>query len=344
MSFRLAHIFWAIAVFAIGMANFGNVGLLVAIGVVLFWASIEYRRVIGALGWFIVLGILLVIVALLIPPLEMAREAARQSTCQPAQLALCLHNYANLYGALPVAQSRATATSPPKSWRVDALAMWENSILNPVIATYRANEPWDSANNLKIAQLPLDWHYVGCPSHPPDSPQEAVARYFAIVDPRTAWPPERGLALDEIKDDPDQTLLLIEAAGRNVPWSKPEDLTFNEAVAILTDESTAAATHYRPERYAYFYKNAHGRGINVAFASGRTAFLPLPITRELATALLTINGGEPIDMRELKRRASLQLDYAHCYAFAAFIALALLPLVRVLWLRQPTPPLASPDA
>jgi hypothetical protein len=335
MSLRLSHLFWIISVFAVAMANFGNVGLLVAIGAVLFWAAIENRKAVGVFGWLIVLGILLVIVAMLIPPLDMAREAARQATCQPAQLALALHNYDELHGALPAAHSRASASAPPQSWRVSALAMWDNPNLNPVLATYRSNERWDSANNLKIAQLPLYCDYFGCPSHPPNSPQEAVARYFAIVDPRTAWPPDRGLALSEIKDDPDQTLLLIEFAGRDVPWSKPEDLSFDEAIAILTDESTASATHRLPQPYAYFYKNAHGRGINVAFASGRTAFLPLPITRELATALLTVNGGEAIDNGDLKHRASLQLHYAHCYAFAAFIALALLPLVRV-FRRRPS--------
>jgi prepilin-type processing-associated H-X9-DG protein len=54
----------------------------------------------------------------------------------------------------------------------------------------------------------------------------------------------------------------------------------------------------------FFYKPSYGR--NVAFADGHVEFLRGPISRELAAALLTVDGGEDVaaDLERPSRTSS----------------------------------------
>ncbi|MBA3480520.1 MAG: hypothetical protein H0T51_01785 [Pirellulales bacterium] len=91
--------------------------------------------------------------------------------------------------------------------------------------------------------------------------------------------------------------MLIEAAGLGVPWAEPRDLSIDEAVAILTGRALNQVLHVRRPGPGFFQKG-YGQdqtGVHVAFADGETGYIPLPISTELATAMLTANGGEKID-------------------------------------------------
>jgi hypothetical protein len=46
--------------------------------------------------------------------------------------------------------------------------------------------------------------------------------------------------------------------------------------------------------------------------------------------LLTVDGGEKISASELDAHSEPELDYGKIYAFASFIALSLLPVMRLL--------------
>jgi hypothetical protein len=60
------------------------------------------------------------------------------------------------------------------------------------------------------------------------------------------------------------------------------------------------------------------------------ALIHCPIDRQLAEALLTVAGGDKIDVKTIKRITRPQLDYAKCYGIVLFIILSLLPAV---WVR-----------
>jgi hypothetical protein len=152
--------------------------------------------------------------------------------------------------------------------------------------------------------------------------------YFAVVGPQTVW--AEGHRSLNIQDDADQTILLIEAAGLNRRWAEPRDLTFDEAVGMLTGTAQIDTVHTYSSRPGFFYKHHdEGRkGVHIAFASGRVAFLPTPVSKELATALLTAHGGEDVHA-ELDEVMLPQLDWGKIYAFVAFVALALWPGVRM---------------
>jgi hypothetical protein len=235
-----------------------------------------------------------------------------------------LLNFAEIRGEFPTAAHSANAGSP-QSWRVAILPMLDEQSL---FVTYQPTEPWDGSQNLLVSQTPVPIY--SCPSDPPATLPWLTTNYFAVIGPHTAWPSDRPRRMNEIKDRHDQTILLIEAAERDMPWAKPSDLTFDKAVELLTTNPAASATHARYTDDGFLYKHTAGDGVHVAFVDGDVKFLPLPISTELAVALLTVSGGETIDPREFDRLTAPQLDYAKCYAIAAFFFVALLPAIRLL--------------
>jgi hypothetical protein len=156
-----------------------------------------------------------------------------------------------------------------------------------------------------------------------------LTNYFAVVGPHTAWPPGRGRTVHEISDATRNTIVLMEMASRGTPWTKPKDLMFDEALALLTDPHPRGAVHRHDRGHGFFCKIDKRSGLHVAFADGTVRFLALPLSPSLATALLTADGGEPIDEREFNRVSLSQLDYGKIYAFATFVLLSLLPVYRL---------------
>jgi hypothetical protein len=50
--------------------------------------------------------------------------------------------------------------------------------------------------------------------------------------------------------------------------------------------------------------------------------------------LLTIDGGEFVDLDDFRQVTEPQIDYARCYALTLFVLLSLLPAVRVVMSRH----------
>jgi prepilin-type processing-associated H-X9-DG protein len=329
MSFRLSTILWVFALLAAAMATFGPWGVLVAVGVCLFWATVFSKVPMTVAELLVVVAIIGTLIGLIIPTTKSVRSSARVMECHYKlwQIATALHLHLDQNGAFPMAAQPHPADSggPPYSWRVAILPQLDQGAL---LAQFRFDEPWNSPHNLSLGNSALE--VLSCPSDPPVNPISPTTNYFAIVDSRiaTAWSPRRGRRLSDFKDGPRETILLIECAGRNTPWSKPEDLTFAEALALLTNPTPDATMHRHRSSYGFFYKVDERPGLNVAFADGSVRFLALPLSTSLATALLTAAGGEIVDESELHRVTLPQLDYGKIYALATFIALSLLPGVR----------------
>jgi hypothetical protein len=320
MKFRLGTIAYAFALLAAGMAAFGNWGILAAAAAGVFWFRAASRRWGSVKVRAVVMTLLLLLAAAFGGALSAAREAAQQSCCHGRlfQLAHVLNSFGNNV-SYPAAVTRDGGGKPLHSWRTVAMqqAGWLNSQ-----STVDFAQPWNSVVNQ--AALGGENEACRCPSCLDGS---SKTDYFAVIGEQTAWPADRGRPIVEITDDPDSTILLVESWRKDAAWAAPVDLSFDEAVDLLSKPPLPGTGHETDRGYFYL----PGQRIGVTFVSGRYASLRLPLRRELAVALLTVDGGERIDEEEWQESMEPALDYQAIYGLTAFVALALGPSVR--WRR-----------
>src|SRR5438874_1179879 len=111
----------------------------------------------------VVIAIIGVLLALLLPAVQMARESARRMSCQNnlRQLGLALHNFHDAYGGFPPARVNATATSC--SWPPFILPYIEQTNL---FERYRFDLRWDDASTNDNGVIQTTIKTFMCPSCP----------------------------------------------------------------------------------------------------------------------------------------------------------------------------------
>ncbi len=120
----------------------------------------------------VVIAIIAILIGLLLPAVQKAREAANRAKCQNnlKQIGLALHFYAdNHNGMFPTACTPPTHFSPPAtfhSWQTRILPYLEQG---PLFARYKFAVDWFDPSNAAVVSTPLSI-YV-CPSTPNSSNQ-----------------------------------------------------------------------------------------------------------------------------------------------------------------------------
>ena len=126
---------------------------------------VRLKRAFTLVELLVVIAIIGVLVALLLPAVQAAREAARRSSCQNnfKQLALALHNHHDVRNTLPPGSMYfGTCCTPPSytNWAIEILPYMEQT---NIYERYRQNEVNTSANNYAaIGQQRVKTHE--CPS------------------------------------------------------------------------------------------------------------------------------------------------------------------------------------
>jgi hypothetical protein len=209
-----------------------------------------------------------------------ARDAAQASQCrgQLCCFAIAMLEYEEKHGHLPPAYVADANGKPMHSWRVLVLESLDRALLKE----YDFNEPWDGPNNRKlISRMP---NIYACPSDT-RSKSEGLTNYFVVVGRETAFPGAKAVSLKDVKDKRSTTILIAEATGMNVPWTKPQDLAWDSMSFSLNDRE-------RPS-----ISSRHGRhwggGAYVATVDALTQWLSRT-EPETIRAMLTIAGGERI--------------------------------------------------
>ncbi len=227
--------------------------------------------IVGAVAIPMLLICMGVLVGLLLPAVQAAREAARRMQCSNnlKQIALAFHNYEATYKTFPPAFTTDANGKPLHSWRTLLLPYMEQSAL---YAQIDLSKPWDDPVNLPFASVVIPTY--ACPSGHTDSPEKTC--YQVIVDPAGVFNGAKTSRLFDITDGTANTLLVVETESENaVPWMKPDDTSM---AAFLTLGQVT-----RPN---------HTGGCNAAFADGSVRFLSTNIDRATAQALVTRSGGE----------------------------------------------------
>ena len=219
-----------------------------------------------------------ILIALLLPAVQAAREAARRATCanNVKQISLALLNYESAYGCFPPAYIADETGKPMHSWRVLILPFMEQEVLYD---QYDFDEPWNSPNNRMVTEAMLSIYQ--CPSAAPDDPMET--NYVMIVGPETIASENSAITMADVTDGVSNTIMVIETAGSGIHWAEPRDLNFDELNLQINDGSDGGMC------------SRHPRGVNAAFCDGSVHFLDESVDRETLRRLINRKDGMPVD-------------------------------------------------
>ncbi len=235
-----------------------------------------------------------IMVALLLPAVQQAREAARrtQSKNNLKQQALALHNYHDVYNQFPRGTIENDDLKPEErlSWYVSILPFMEQAPLYESIdqklgwkddanaaAVQTALEALRNPSQSNVRENPSSSDYVGVAGIGPDA-----ASLEKDDDKAGIFGYDRETSLRDITDGTSNTLMIIDAA-------KPS------SSCLAGGEATIRGFSQKP------YINGpdgigspHTGGVNAAFADGSVRFLSENIDDEVLEALATMHGGEVV--------------------------------------------------
>lgn len=218
-----------------------------------------------------------VLLALLLPAVQAAREAARRTSCSNnlKQIGLALHNYHDMHGTFPPAYIPDENGQPKHSWRVLILPYLEHQNLHQM---YNYDEPWNGPNNAQLANMMPEVYR--CPSDPVSVNTPA---YLAISGTGTVFNNGEGSDFSSITDGTSNTIMVAEVAGANVNWLEPRDLdaaTMSKAINATRDGGDVSSFH--------------PGGAQVLFADGSVRFLSDNLDTATFSALLQRNDGQVV--------------------------------------------------
>jgi prepilin-type N-terminal cleavage/methylation domain-containing protein/prepilin-type processing-associated H-X9-DG protein len=252
----------------------------------------------------VVIAIIGILVALLLPAIQAAREAARRTSCvnNEVQLALAVHSYEFHFEHLPPGVTNPTgpirneAQGIHVSWIVHILPYMEETVLfkkfdqaagayAPVNAKVRAaivsalicpSEPGEDRNEDKtIAQV----NYAGC-HHDVEAPIDTNNHGVMFLNSKIRY--------TDIEDGSTKTILLSEHLGSpdQLGWVSGTRATLRNTGTKPNDEHESnhgdeAAKKPVNSLFVGGFSSRHSGGINVALADGSVQFLTDTIDLEL---------------------------------------------------------------
>jgi prepilin-type processing-associated H-X9-DG protein len=220
-----------------------------------------------------------ILVALLLPAIQSAREAARRTQCSNnlKQIALAFHNYNDTYGTFPPAYIPDANGQPMHSWRVLILPFLGRPDLHD---QYKFDEPWNSPNNRAVTSQAM--LVYSCPSSPTVSPGSTETNYMVITGPGTVFDAGKACKISDILDGTSNTLMVVEVKGTGVNWGEPKDLDASKVAYPLGSGGSNS-----PD-------SNHSGGLNAALCDGSVRFISESISPQAFNALMTKAGAELI--------------------------------------------------
>lgn len=219
-----------------------------------------------------VLGCGGVLVALLLPAVQVSRETARRMQCQNnlKQIVLALHNYHDVYNSMPPAYTVDANGKKLHSWRTIILPFLDASGAHSQIDF---NEPWDSPRNLSVAAMMPQVYR--CPTDGANPIGSYFTNYLALSGPGTILEDDKPRGIRDITDGTSNTALVVEASGSGIHWMEPRDMDVN---AFVSNPG----------------KGTHPGGRNVALGDGSVRFLPDSTPAPVRQALSTRAGNDVV--------------------------------------------------
>tara|TARA_R110002124_G_C8897120_1_gene509590 strand:+ start:396 stop:1355 length:960 start_codon:yes stop_codon:yes gene_type:complete len=222
--------------------------------------------VIGVGGIFMVM----VLVALLLPAVEQAREAARRSTSKNnlKQIGLALHNYYDTYGVFPPGGTQTTDGVPYQGWSTSILPFVDQA---PLYNRIDFDQPWNAPDNIDYfkQEIPV---YLNPNIEERVSPEGLGLSHY--VGNELVMKLNYGLGIRNISDGTSNTILAFEVGENFKPWGDPTN------IALPAD------------RMGPGNKPAFRGGSHVLLGDGSVRFVSENIDPAILKKLETPGGGE----------------------------------------------------
>jgi type II secretory pathway pseudopilin PulG len=211
-----------------------------------------------------------ILIGLLLPAVQAAREAARRMQCtnNVKQIALALHNYESVFRSLPPAYTVDSAGRPLHSWRTLILPYIEQKALYDQIDLSR---PWNDPVNLPFSQINVPAYH--CPSV--GGLAAGHTCYQVVVDPTGIFSGSTPSKFSDVKDGLSNTILVIEVDdSQALPWMEPQDT--NLAAIAAGGQSN------------------HVGGYNTAMADGSIQFMQNSMAPQNMKAFVSKAAGDSV--------------------------------------------------
>ena len=279
----------------------------------------------------VVITIIGILIALLLPAVQAAREAARRLQCANnlKQLGLALHNYHQALGSFPTGAAWADGPDTRASWHVLVLPYLEQQSLYERLD--QTQSMYDGENLELGKQIP---HIFTCPSdgrqptdpYKPES-QSRTTNYLGVMgagrngnvvdlndgscgDYYTdgVFFPYSRTRIADIRDGSSNTLAVGERIYELRLWTKGAyyDGTPDNHVCIFASKNIRWPMNSDPEVLCYrncpgertclfnnlYFGSRHPGGAQYVFADGSVHFLSETINFQVYQDLATTNGGE----------------------------------------------------
>jgi prepilin-type processing-associated H-X9-DG protein len=215
-----------------------------------------------------------ILIALLLPAVQQAREAARRTQCKNnlKQIGLALHNYHDTYNSFPPAYVADSDGRPMHSWRVLILPYLDQQAL---YQSYDFTQPWDSpANQFVLQSMPP---VFACPSNPAQGGNTTA--YAAAFGPDCVFSGPEGVKIQTIVDGTSNTVMVGEATRAAIPWTQPQDVDI-QAHPALNDPGG--------------FSSHHTGGVQFLMGDGSVRFISEEINQQTLDSLYGKSDANPI--------------------------------------------------
>lgn len=235
-----------------------------------------------AMGGVVLLGLFL------LPATRGAREAGRRSQCKNnlKQLGIAQHNFHDTYLQFASPLSR-DGDGPLYSWRVALLPFVDQA---PLYIRYDKKQTWDSVANIGFSRKELGAY--SCPSLPSElrrnASQQAFTAYATVTGSGTAFPNGKAPKISEIKDGTSHTVLIVEACGQQIVWTKPQDIHLSAQNVGVNLPGT------QPNQSPGTWSSFHRGGSHTLLADGSVRFIGEKADPNVLKALITASAQDTV--------------------------------------------------
>jgi hypothetical protein len=216
------------------------------------------------------------LMALLMPAVSQAREAARQAMSKNnlKQIGLAMHVYHDAKNSFPARASFDENGKPLLSWRVHLLPYLDEQALYD---QFHLDEPWDSEHNKELIQ-----HMPDVFKNPNATSELPTTNYLLPVGEGHLFDADKSKRIRDVRDGTANTVMAVEAnLDQSVVWTRPDDLNVD---AKQPKKGLGAARE---------------RGFLAVFADGSVRLLGAKTDDKTIKALFTIGGREIVDLDTL---------------------------------------------